>query len=689
MGEHNRTGQPRQDNALPWSFSQILLRIAALILLSAVISWPIEAHAEIGVDSPLSSQQRARYQKAFNAAKAGKIDTAHNLLRGAKSKLARKVATWLHLTRSPRTPSFSELTNLIEKNPHWPQQRSLRRAAEAAISAESDNEKILSWFAKNPPISSAARIRFAKALFAGGQPNLGEVLVRQIWINNNLSRSEERRFFRRYRKILTEDDHIDRLDRLLWDRRRGAAQRMLSRVPPDERKLGFARMSLIGSAAGVDAAVAKVPPHLAKHPGLVFERVHWRRTKGFHERARELLWVPPQQLGRPEKWWRERRVQVRRLLRKGHVSEAYRMASAHGQVGRAEIAEAEWLAGWIAISFLNDPARALGHFVRGHQVVRFPISVARMAFWAGRAAAQSNKPDVAEKWYAAAIQHPMTFYAQLALARFNSPTTLSLPADPSPTAREATEFRESELVRATRLIAAVGEKKTLRRFILHLADLATTPSHHRLVGGLAKSLSLPHLGVAAAKIAHRKGVFLPTTGYPIIDLPPGRGPEDALLLAVARQESEFNPRAISHAGARGLMQLMPATAKHVARSIKVRYDRTRLIEDATYNATLGGTHLRDLVRDYRGSYVLALAAYNAGGGNVRRWVRAWGDPRDPDVDVIDWIELIPIDETRNYIQRVLENVQVYRYRLAGGTVPLGIVEDLGTRPCDGGAAAVC
>ena len=665
-----------------------MLAIGLLAIVTGLPATP-PARAELGVDSPLSAQQRARYKKAFAAAKAGKISSAHRMLAGEKSELARKLATWLYYTRSSKPAAFPDVVGFIQNNADWPQQRALRRAAEAAITAKTAPDQILGWFAKNPPVSVKARIRLADAFIASGQPNLGEVLVRKIWINDNLSRAVERRFYRKYRDLLTRDDHAQRLDRLLWDRKRGPANRMLSRVPPDYRKLGFARLSLIGSAAGVDSAIAKVPPHLIDHPALRYERIHWRRTKGFHESARELLWKPPQQLGRPEKWWRERRLQVRRLLRKGHISEAYRMAAAHGQIARAQIAEAEWLAGWIALSFLKDANSALGHFARGHEVVRFPISVARMAYWAGRAAQASDRRDIADRWYAIATRYPMTFYGQLAIARFDKPVALTLPSSPTPSARDAKGFRRHEIVRAIKLWAALRDKKMLRRFILHASKLAATPEQHQLVGALADSLDRADLGVAAAKIAVRAGVFLPETGYPIIPLPRRSGPEPALLLAVARQESEFNIRAISHAGARGLMQLMPATAKSVARSIKVRYDKRRLIEDAKYNATLGSAHLRDLLRSYRGSYVLSLAAYNAGGGNVRRWLRYWGDPRDPDIDVIDWIELIPINETRNYIQRVLENVQVYRYRLAGGMVPLDIREDLGGRQCDGGTTASC
>jgi len=666
-----------------------LLPVVVLLAITTGLLSTTPVRAELGVDGPLSAQQRALYKKAFAEAKAGRIGKARSLLNGEQSRLACKLATWLYYTRSSRPAPFAEITNFIENNPDWPAQRALRQAAETAISNAAPTDQVLNWFSKNPPVSVAARIRLADAFFTSGQPNLGEVLVRQIWISNNLPRSIERSFYQNYRKILTKDDHAQRLDRLLWDRRRGAANRMLSRVPPDHRKLGFARLSLIGSAAGVDTAIAKVPPQLINHPALTYERVHWRRTKGFNERARELLWNPPQQLGRPKKWWRERRTQVRLLLRQGHVSEAYRMAAAHGQVERAQIAEAEWLAGWIALSFLKDASTALGHFARGHAVVRFPISVARMSFWAGRAAQASGRPKVADTWYGIATQYPMTFYGQLAMTRLDKPVPLTLPASPTPTPRSAKGFSSHEIVQATKLWAAMGDKRMLRRFILHASELAATPGQHQLVGTLANSLDRIDLGVATAKIAVRKGVFLAETGYPIIALPTRSGPESALLLAVVRQESEFNTRAISHAGARGLMQLMPATAKGVARSIKIRYDPSRLIEDPNYNAILGSAHLRDLIRAYRGSYVLALAAYNAGGGNVRRWLRAWGDPRDAEIDVVDWIELIPINETRNYIQRVLESVQVYRYRLAGGMVLLDIREDLGGQRCDWDTAASC
>lgn len=646
--------------------------------------------AEPGIDSPLSAQQKRDTKSAFKAARVGRITRTRQLLRGDNRRLALKLAEWLYYTKSGAVPDFNKIARFVDANPNWPAQQNLRRAAETAMGKSVPTERVLEWFARHPPPNATARIRMAAAFFESGQPNLGEVLARQIWLNDNMRRAVEHDFYRRYRGLLTTEDHIARLDRLLWDRKRGAARRMLQRVPAEQRALALARISLIESAPGVDEAVARVPPGMIDHPGLVYERVYWRRTKGFHERARELLWEPPNQLGRaPPKWWHERRLQVRRLLRRGHVSEAYRMANSHRQTGRAEIAEAEWLAGWIALSFLEDAESALQHFTRGHGVVRYPISVARMAYWAGRAAHDSSKVELAEMWASTAAEHPATYYGQLALARHDRLVPFSLPRQPITTTSGTKGFRDSELVRAIRLLAALGEHKLLRHFLLHLSQLAETSEHHRLIGDLAASLDRIDLGVAAAKIAVRDGVLLPRSSYPIIGLPPHSGPEPALLLAVARQESEFNTRAISHAGARGLMQLMPATARLVARSIKVRYNHQRLIDDADYNAILGSAHLNDLIRDYRGSYVLALAAYNAGGGNVKRWLRAWGDPRDREVDVIDWIELIPIYETRNYIQRVLENVQVYRYRLAGGTVPLDIVDDLNGGLCGGRTGVSC
>jgi len=626
--------------------------------------------AASGSDKMLSAQQRELYLTAFAATKAKKWCAARRLVAGGRLPLATKLIDWLYFTQPGRTGSFAEISDFMTANPQWPKQTTLRRAAELALTGKAASVDVITWFARFPPVSGIGRFRLGEALLAIGGDDDGQEMLRQTWIRDDLPHRIERALYRRHRRSLSRADHAARLDRLLWDRRRGAAHRMLSKVNPDHRHLGSARLALMEFAGGVDRAIDQVPEHLKVHPGLAYERLRWRRAKGFHDRAREILLAPPENLVRPDKWWKERHIQVRRLLRKGHVSEAYRMARQHGQVAGASRAEAEWLAGWIALDFLGDHEVAYIHFIAAHETVRFPISLARGAYWAGRAAEAMGAPELAETWFREAANYPAVYYGQLALLRQHNPAPLVLPPDPVPDSAEAEKFRDHELVQAVRLLAELGQRDLIRPFLFQLNATAETAGGHALIAVLAESSGTTDLAVATAKRSHRAGVLLSRQGYPIVELPDSIESDRALLLALARQESEFNPKAISPAGARGLMQLMPRTARSVARDLKIAYSKNKLTTDPSYNTRLASAHLSDLLESYDGAYVLALAAYNAGARNVARWLRESGDPRRGEVGAIDWVELIPISETRNYVQRVIEAFHNYRYRLNGAAAPL-------------------
>ena len=312
--------------------------------------------------------------------------------------------------------------------------------------------------------------------------------------------------------------------------------------------------------------------------------------------------------------------------------------------------------------------------------MRFPVSLARGAYWAGRAATEMDEDAIARSWYAEAARYQTTYYGQLAAEVLGSGfmgmarPKLKLPDDPVPTQGDLDHFTDRALVPIIQLLAQIDEQQRLSPFILSLSSRATTPGERQLVAALAVTSGRPDLGVSVAKRAIQDGLVLATASYPRPN--PASDLEPALVLAVARQESEFNQLAISSAGARGLMQLMPATAQVVARAEQMPFDRDRLTADPAYNMALGSAHLADLVAQFDGSYVLAVAAYNAGASRVRGWLRAYGDPRSRGVDVINWIEAIPFPETRNYVQRVLENLQVYRSVLANRPTPITLRLDL-------------
>ena len=584
------------------------------------------------------------------------------------------------LTRAQPVPPFEEVAAFIEANPDWPGGDTLRRRAEAAMGDAIAPARVFAWFTAHPPISGVGKMRLAEAQIAAGDDTAATTLLRDAWINDDFAYREERTFYARHRKRLTRADHVARLDRLQWDGKRGAARRMLRRVGEDHRALAEARDALKARAGGVDGAIARVPDALRDHPGLWYERLRWRRRKGLHDSAREILAALPADLVRPEAWWRETHIETRKAIEEGLISVAYRLASGHRQTTALASSEAEWLAGWIALRFLEEPDLAYPHFALLHTAVRYPISVARGAYWAGRAAAAAGHPEVVRHWFDLAADHPTTFYGQLARTALGGRGLLELPPDPAVSGADRAAIEKHELAPVVHALAATGQDDLLRPFVLRLADLASTPGQRRLVAELVAGAGRPAFAVTVARRTARRGTTLIELGYPVIALPPvttaGGGADEALVLAMLRQESGFDQAAVSRAGALGLMQLMPTTARAVARRLGLPYDKERLTGDRDYNLTLGRAYIAQLLDAYDGSYLLALAAYNAGGRRVRRWIHAYGDPRGGEVDPVDWIELIPISETRNYVQRVMEAVPVYRQRLGRPAPAHGLLLDL-------------
>ena len=636
----------------------------------------------------LGPADHAAYRAAFKAAGKRRYRKARALAAKARDPLPAKVIDWAWLRERGSGAGFETIAQFIDANPDWPALGLLRRRAAEALTSDATDRRVIEWFAGRTPVTGIGMLRLGEALSRSGARAEGVALVRRAWVEGNFNRRQEVRFYKRHRRDLRPTEHVARLDRLLWDRQRLAARRMLRRVDKATRKLAVARLKVMSFAAGVDAAIARVPAALKSDPGLAYDRTRWRRMKNKHESAREILLASRTELGRPDKWWIERRIQIRKLLVKGQISDAYRVAAEHGLKSGAGFADAEFLSGWIALRFLHDYAVAFDHFQRLYDNVRYPVSLARGAYWSARAAGAKGEAEEATHFYGLAAAHPTTYYGQLALRRLRGGRQLALPAEPIPSAAERAAFEAGELVRAIRLMSELGEDRRIRPFALHLIDLAPSPAEHYLAADLAVELGLANVGIAAAKRAARRGVLLIEHGYPEVDalrlLADGQA-EPALLHAVARQESEMDPRAVSHAGARGLMQLMPATARVIARRMKIGYRRDRLLSDPYYNARLASDYLRRLVAQYDGSYVLALAAYNAGERRVRRWIRDWGDPRTGEVDPVDWVELIPFEETRNYVQRVLEGVQVYRARLGGAQRPR-LTDDLTGQRVNGASA---
>ncbi|MDD3447334.1 MAG: lytic transglycosylase domain-containing protein, partial [Zavarzinia sp.] len=458
------------------------------------------------------------------------------------------------------------------------------------------------------------------------------------------------------------------------------ARRMLPLVPADYRASASAAIAFIMRAGNAYKVLDTVPAARRQDPGLLYAQIRYLRVLDYDDQAVELIARLPDGVTAqsPERWWSNLRYATQRLIDAGRYADAYRVVASHRLGEGVDYFDAEWMAGWVALRFLGQPDAALRHFTRLAKDVSSPISTSRAAYWAGRAAAARGDRDGARAWYHKAAAHSQAYYGQLAAFELGESHARALPADPVVSSADKAAAERLEMYRVVRMLIEIDETGRIRPFLGEAMSQAATPGARAHIAEMAAATGGDHAGVLAAKAATAAGTVLVARSYPLLGtMPQGQLAEKALALALTRQESEFRADAISPAGARGLMQLMPGTAKLVAKSLGLRFEQGRLTTDPRYNMTLGVAHLDELLGDFGGSYTMVIGAYNAGGGRIDRWIDRYGDPRSSTVDVIDWVERIPFGETRNYVQRVLENTQVYRLRLSGGKpVPIGIARDL-------------
>jgi len=425
-------------------------RLAAVI--SAFVLSAVVGLAAASAAAPLSDSDFKAAKAAFAAIEKNQWKAAHQQAAGATDPLVAKIVRWFDYTRPETYADFAAIVAFLEGEAQWPSRTDLRRRAEEKLPGTMSHREVLAWFERYPPVSTDGLIRHAAALMAVGKDEGAHAAVRKAWIEGDFGKSQEQDFYRRFRGLLTPADHRARLERLLWEDRAWSAQHMLFRVDADTRALAEARLALMAAKGGVERLLDRVPAKLRNDPGLIYERLRWRRKKGRYESARELLKdLPPDPL-HPRKWWIERDILARRALDDGSITDAYRIAKEHGlkptEANAREYADAEWLAGWIALRLLGDHAVAMDHFVAMYQVVQYPISRSRGAYWAGRAAEAMGMPRVANLWYATAARMPTTFYGQLALAKLAPESPLKFPADPQPTPEEVAAFTTHELARA-------------------------------------------------------------------------------------------------------------------------------------------------------------------------------------------------------------------------------------------------
>jgi soluble lytic murein transglycosylase len=613
---------------------------------------------------------------AIAAARAGDWGKAYAEAGQSRNTMAMPVVRWLDFTRASAEGRFDEIAAFITHYGDWPSQKILQRRAEAALANESD-ATASAWFKDHPPITGIGMARAAAIMLAAGQTEDGTADLRTAWIEGDFSALDERALIARFGALLRPQDHQKRLERLLWDGQDDAARRMLPLVSPDYQTLAQARLAVAGEARNAANLVAALPARLRTDPGLAYDEAVWWQKRGNFDNAALLLFAHPDTPVRPALWWKERLLVARHLLAHGNADMAYRLVQLPPSPNLDPTAsDAEFLAGLIALDFRKEPALAFDDFARILGRVTNPYAKSRAAYWAGRAAAAEDKPTLAAKWYAVGAENLATFYGQLAANKLGKDAPPRPVPEPQPSAAEQARFDAEPLARAAQLLLDAGDAPHAGIFLMKLAEQAKTPVDFAMLGWLAEAHGRFDLAIAVARRAIDAGMPLMLRGYPVTATPGGGTAERPLLLAIVRQESAFAPDALSAAGARGLMQLMPATAQRMAGQLRVPFSLARLSSDGVYNITLGRSYIEMLLDDFAGSYPLAIAGYNAGPGRVHEWLQDFGDPRRGGINIVDWIELIPFNETRNYVQHVLENLQVYRGQAGETANAFSLVADL-------------
>jgi soluble lytic murein transglycosylase len=610
-------------------------------------------------------------KKAVAEMKKSDWTNALKIAKKAKDKSIYNFIQWRHLLTKGNKASFYEYLNFINSNPNYPRIGRIKYLAEHKLSNEKITPgKIIDWFGDEEPLSGYGKMILGESYILSGQKDIGKKLIKDGWITAELSKTDLRFFRNKFKKHLNADDYIKRADFLAWENKYWDLKRMLRYLPKDYELLYNARQLLMSKSYGVDQAIKNVPDQFKNDAGLNFDRLKWRRKRGRVDSSAEILLNvknTKDYLVRPDKWWREREIISRALIYKKKYELAYKISSNHALTEGAEYAAAEWMSGWIALSFLDDPLLSKDHFQNFYNNVSYPISTSRGAYWLARSYKALGDKENSNKWFNEASKYLTTYYGQLAFLELNPNKNFELSKDMDVDNKYREKFYSKELVKVVYLLDELNEDKYTKFILRHLANENIENGSEILASELSTNIGRFDFAIQIAKIASYEKRFHNKFNYPIISTPKninGRKiPESAFILSIIRQESEFDLSANSHAGAKGLMQLMPYTAKLVAKQAKLPYVKSRLTTDPEYNINLGSHYVAGLILDYDGAYPFAIAAYNAGPNRVKYWKKINKDPQKKQIDYVDWIELIKFRETRNYVQRVLENYNVYRYIL--------------------------
>ena len=626
---------------------------------------------EIKISKYYNKKDFSLANKAISQMKKAQWTSALKTAKNARDKSIYNFVQWRHLLTKGNQATYYDYKTFIDKNEDYPRIGRIKYLAEHKMSTNTVSpKKIIDSFSASEPLSGFGKMILGESYILSGNLEKGIKLIKDGWINAELSKSELRFYRKKFKKYLNAEDYIKRADYLAWNNKYWDLKRLLRYLPKDYELLYNARQLLMSKSYGVDNAISKVPAKFKNDAGLNYDRLKWRRKRGRVDSSVEILLNiknTKDYLVRPDKWWIEREIISRSLIYKKKYELAYKISSNHGMNEGADFAAAEWMCGWIALSFLDDPLLAKDHFENFYNNVGYPISLARGAYWLGRAHKKLGYKELSNKWFKEASNYLTTYYGQLAFMELDPSNTFELSKDIDVEKKYREYFFKKEIVKVVYLLDELDEDKYTKYILRHLALDNVESGSEILAAELATNIERFDFAIQISKIASYEKRFHNKYNYPIISTPKyinGRKiPENAFILSIIRQESEFDLSANSHAGAKGLMQLMPYTAKLVSNQAKLPYSKSRLTTDPEYNINLGSHYIAGLILDYEGAYPFAIAAYNAGPNRVKYWKKINKNPQKKQINYVDWIELIKFKETRNYVQRVLENYNVYRYIL--------------------------
>jgi len=630
------------------------------------------------VMSPMArADQAASLAVALKAAEAKDWSAALTAAQGAGA-IGGDVILWQWLRDGQG--KLGDYESFIARRPDWPGLALLREKGEVAVARSTDPARVVAYFGKAAPKTGAGAVALVRALVALGRNQDAEAVAFQAWVDLKFEAADEAAMLDLMGAALAVAHEV-RLDRILWDGgRKAEAERMIPRVSKDWQALARARLALRADSPLAVALVDAVPKDVLGDPGLAYDRFNYRMRADRYDDAAKLILERSKTaagLGDPDAWGKRRGDLARVLLRQGEPKLALRVAASHQMSKGNDYVDLEFLAGFIALRKLGEPDVAIKHFKHLKEAVATPISVARAEYWMGRALEAKGDRAGAEAAYARAARNQTAYYGMLASEKIGLPLDPALVnvGEPTPGWRTA-GFAGSSVLAAGMDLAEAGDRTLAKRFFLQVAEGLDATGLQQLAD-LALRMNEPHIALLVAKQAAERGVILPRAYYPVPEMvPDGLAVSRALALSISRRESEFDPAAQSKAGARGLMQVMPATAEHVAKRLGETSSAGRLISDPAFNVRMGSIYLSHMIEKFGPSIALIASGYNAGPGRPGKWITQFGDPRKDSVDVVDWVEMIPFAETRTYVMRVAEGVVIYRAKLKGVAGPVRISAEL-------------